>query len=177
MTPSTQFSELLSQIRLSEPTLSFDEAWQKAVSHSAISVHNVVEEGLSDTFRMDDPTDAAARILGLKPGYDASAMPTEMKAKLLAEYQALDRGLIASSVKNAVETSVERMPRAVPPPAGGKFRAALDFIANSNPPMAQADAMALAERAFAEDQADLNARYAATVQPKINTYKEPLVRG
>jgi len=151
------------------PKKTFDQCFSLALSDMAVT-HN---EPPNEVHMSDAAVSAAAAITGLKPGYDASALPPAMKAELLAQYRAIDEVLRDADIQYARQVAVQRIKPTVPVVTSA-YKNALEAISN-DPTMSLEAAKTLAREGMRIDQASAQARQNALVLPKLNPYNEPAI--
>lgn len=136
---SDLFSETIAAVKLSDPTLTHDEAFARSWEQARFAAHTV---------RLSDP----------------STDPTPMAPAQAEQYAALDQLKVESDVTYQQRVAQTNKPRAELPPLNKNYQAALALIAQS-PDMTRDAALKLARDAMAKDRAELIARNAAASNP------------
>ena len=133
---SKLFSDTIAAVKLSDPTLTHDEAFAQSWEQAKFAAHAV---------RLSEPSTTPSAV---PPAFD------ELQ-------DILDR----SSADYAVRTSITNAPKTAKEQPNHFYAQAINTISHSNPPMSADAAYKLVKEARAKDLAELNAANAAASNP------------
>lgn len=133
---SELFSETIKAVKLSDPTLTHDEAFARSWDQTRLAARAV---------RLSDPSTTPVPV---PPAFDE-----------------LQDNLDRSAADYAVRTSITNQPKPPKPQLNHHYAAAINLISQSNPPLERDAAYKLVKEARAKDLAELNAANAANSNP------------